>query len=64
MARLMKAAQISALEGFHSQLTTTFGWDSTTAYAHEGVSLEHQAVTLTVPAARRTSSTTPSQWRG
>jgi len=33
------AAQISALEGFHSQLTTTFGWDSATAYAHEGVSM-------------------------
>jgi chitinase len=33
------AAQISALEGFHSQLMSTFGWDSTTAYAHEGVSM-------------------------
>jgi len=33
------AAQISALEGFHSQLMTTFGWDSATAYAHEGVSM-------------------------
>jgi chitinase len=33
------AAQISALEGFHTTLMSTFGWDSTTAYAHEGVSL-------------------------
>ncbi len=33
------AAQISALEGFHSQLMSTFGWDSATAYAHEGVSM-------------------------
>jgi chitinase len=33
------AAQISALEGFHSQLMSTFGWASATAYAHEGVSM-------------------------
>jgi chitinase len=33
------AAQVSALEGFHSQLMSTFGWDSATAYAHEGVSM-------------------------
>ncbi|GLY74301.1 carbohydrate-binding protein [Actinoallomurus iriomotensis] len=33
------AAQISALEGFHSTLMNTFGWSSATAYAHEGVSL-------------------------
>lgn len=33
------SAQISALEGFHSTLMTTFGWSSATAYAHEGVSL-------------------------
>jgi chitinase len=33
------ASQTSALEAFHSLLTTTFGWDSTTAYAHEGVSM-------------------------
>lgn len=32
------AAQISALEGFHATLMATFGWDSATAYAHEGVS--------------------------
>ena len=33
------ASQTSALEGFHSMLMTTFGWDSATAYSHEGVSL-------------------------
>jgi chitinase len=33
------AAQISALEGFHSTLMSTFGWSSATAYAREGVSL-------------------------
>jgi chitinase len=33
------SAQTSALEGFHTTLMTTFGWDSTTAYAHEGVSM-------------------------
>jgi chitinase len=33
------AAQISALEGFHATLMSTFGWSSATAYAHEGVSL-------------------------
>jgi chitinase len=32
------AAQISALEGFHSTLMSTFGWSSATAYAREGVS--------------------------
>src|SRR3954454_6457662 len=33
------ASQTSALEAFHSLLSTTFGWDSATAYAHEGVSM-------------------------
>lgn len=33
------AAQTAALETFHGKLMTTFGWDATTAYAHEGVSL-------------------------
>ncbi len=33
------ASQTAALEGFHSQLMSTFGWDSATAYAHEGVSM-------------------------
>jgi chitinase len=33
------AAQISALEGFHGTLMSTFGWSSATAYAREGVSL-------------------------
>lgn len=33
------AAQVSALEAFHGKLMSTFGWDSATAYAHEGVSL-------------------------
>jgi chitinase len=32
------AAQISALEAFHSLLMSTFGWDSATAYAREGIS--------------------------
>jgi chitinase len=33
------ASQTSALEAFHGLLTSTFGWDSATAYAHEGVSM-------------------------
>jgi chitinase len=33
------SAQTSALEGFHGILMSTFGWDSGTAYAHEGVSM-------------------------
>jgi chitinase len=33
------SAQTSALEAFHSLLMSTFGWDSATAYAHEGVSM-------------------------
>jgi chitinase len=32
------AAQISALEAFHGLLTSHMGWDSTTAYNHEGFS--------------------------
>jgi chitinase len=32
------ASQISALEAFNGILTSTFGWSSATAYAHEGVS--------------------------
>jgi chitinase len=32
-------SQVSALEAFHGILATTFGWDSATAYAHEGVSM-------------------------
>ena len=32
------SAQISALENFHGILMSTFGWDSATAYAHEGFS--------------------------
>ncbi|MCW2504856.1 MAG: hypothetical protein JWO79_3140 [Actinomycetia bacterium] len=32
------ADQIGALEKFHALLMSTFGWDSATAYAHEGVS--------------------------
>ncbi|AGL18298.1 chitinase [Actinoplanes sp. N902-109] len=32
------SSQVSALEAFHTLLMTTFGWDSTTAYAHEGIS--------------------------
>jgi chitinase len=31
-------SQVSALQGFHSQLTTTFGWSSSAAWQHEGVS--------------------------
>jgi chitinase len=33
------SAQTSALEAFHGLLMSTFGWDSATAYAHEGVSM-------------------------
>ena len=33
------SSQISALQGFNSILMNTFGWDSGTAYSHEGVSL-------------------------
>jgi len=33
------SAQTSALEAFHGLLMNTFGWDSATAYAREGVSL-------------------------
>src|SRR5215475_567707 len=32
------SSQISALELFHGMLTSTFGWDSATAYSHEGIS--------------------------
>jgi chitinase len=32
------ASQISALEAFHTILMNTFGWDSSTTYAHEGFS--------------------------
>jgi chitinase len=32
------SSQISALEAFHTKLVNTFGWDSATAYQHEGVS--------------------------
>ncbi|HEV2638584.1 MAG TPA: carbohydrate-binding protein [Actinocrinis sp.] len=32
------ASQISALQSFNGILTSTFGWSSATAYAHEGVS--------------------------
>ncbi|GDY30294.1 chitinase [Gandjariella thermophila] len=32
------SSQISALEAFHTKLMNTFGWDSATAYRHEGVS--------------------------
>jgi chitinase len=31
-------AQINAMEAFHGLLMSTFGWDSATAYAHEGIS--------------------------
>lgn len=31
-------SQVSALEAFHTILMNTFGWDSATAYAHEGIS--------------------------
>jgi chitinase len=33
------SSQVSALEAFHGILMTTFGWDSASAYAHEGVSM-------------------------
>src|SRR6185369_17196638 len=33
------ASQTSALEAFHGILMTTFGWNSATAYGHEGVSM-------------------------
>jgi chitinase len=33
------ASQTSALDQFHTMLTSTFGWDSATAFAHEGVSM-------------------------
>jgi chitinase len=33
------SSQVSALEAFHGILMSTFGWDSATAYAHEGVSM-------------------------
>jgi chitinase len=33
------AAQVAALRGLNTTLMTIFGWDSATAYAHEGVSL-------------------------
>ncbi|HEV2374720.1 MAG TPA: carbohydrate-binding protein [Streptosporangiaceae bacterium] len=32
------SSQITALQGFHTQLMNTFGWSSSTAYAHEGFS--------------------------
>src|SRR3954447_7486881 len=32
------ASQTAALEQFHALLMNTFGWDSATAYAHEGIS--------------------------
>jgi chitinase len=32
------ASQITALQDFNAQLSSTFGWSSATAYAHEGVS--------------------------
>ena len=33
------ASQTAALEAFHTLLMNTFGWDSATAYNHEGVSM-------------------------
>jgi chitinase len=33
------ASQVSALEAFHGLLESHMGWDSTTAYQHEGVSM-------------------------
>jgi chitinase len=33
------SSQVSAAEAFHGILMTTFGWDSATAYGHEGVSM-------------------------
>jgi chitinase len=32
------SSQTAALEAFHTILMTTFGWDSATAYGHEGIS--------------------------
>src|SRR4051812_3268225 len=32
------SSQVAALEQFHTILMNTFGWDSATAYAHEGIS--------------------------
>jgi len=32
------SSQVTALEDFHSQLVSTFGWSSAQAYAHEGFS--------------------------
>jgi chitinase len=32
------SSQTAALEAFHGLLMSTFGWDSATAYAHEGIS--------------------------
>ena len=32
-------SQVNALESFHGVLMSTFGWDSGTAYGHEGVSM-------------------------
>jgi chitinase len=32
------SSQVSALQGFNSQLVSTFGWTSSQAYAHEGFS--------------------------
>ena len=32
------SSQTAALEAFHGLLMNTFGWDSATAYAHEGIS--------------------------
>jgi len=32
------SSQVAALEAFHGILMSTFGWDSGTAYAHEGIS--------------------------
>lgn len=33
------SSQISALDAFHTMLMNTYGWDSATAYQHEGVSM-------------------------
>lgn len=33
------SSQIAVIEAFHGVLMSTFGWDSATAFAHEGVSL-------------------------
>ena len=32
------SSQVTALQGFNAQLMSTFGWSSSTAYAHEGFS--------------------------